>query len=259
MHYLPAAAVALVINFALFWLMQHLLLHQPEPPRQEPPPQTITLIRLPEQPVSPPEPAASPSPSLPPEPPPPSTPPPLPQAEPIPPPEAPPPPEAVADLSLPELNLADTPYLGAVAARPKPKPRPKPTQAAPREPVSQPQVAAPTTSKTANAAVETKTQTQNAAPKVLLVDRDIRPLKRIEPRYPRLAKQRRQEGKVVLEFTIGKDGKVHEPRIIESSPPGVFDAASLQAVQRWRFAPRLEKGQAVEQRARQIMRFRLQY
>jgi protein TonB len=76
-------------------------------------------------------------------------------------------------------------------------------------------------------------------------DSDVVPLVRVDPDYPPQAKQRRVEGYVDVEFTIGPAGTVEEARVIGSQPPLVFDEAALRAVRRWRYNPRIENGVAV--------------
>jgi protein TonB len=55
------------------------------------------------------------------------------------------------------------------------------------------------------------------------------------PRYPALALRRQLEGEVTVQFTIQPDGRVSEPRVVGSNPPGVFDEAALVATRRWQF------------------------
>ncbi len=62
-------------------------------------------------------------------------------------------------------------------------------------------------------------------------------LKRVNPRYPRRAKIRRQEGFVQLVFKIDASGFVSDVEIVDSNPKGVFDEASIKAIKRWRFKP----------------------
>jgi len=76
-------------------------------------------------------------------------------------------------------------------------------------------------------------------------DRDVVPLVRVDPDYPPTALQRRIEGYVDLEFTIGPAGSVEDARVIKARPPSVFDQAALRAVRRWRYNPRVEDGAAV--------------
>lgn len=60
---------------------------------------------------------------------------------------------------------------------------------------------------------------------------------RVNPRYPRRAKIRKQEGFVKLKFTINANGSVSKPIIIASKPKGYFEEASLKAIKRWKFKP----------------------
>jgi len=62
-----------------------------------------------------------------------------------------------------------------------------------------------------------------------------RPLARANPEYPRAALQRGVEGSVLLEFSIDGSGNVVSPRVIESRPRGVFDAAALEALSKWKY------------------------
>jgi TonB family protein len=54
-------------------------------------------------------------------------------------------------------------------------------------------------------------------------------------------------GKVALRFTIGADGLVHDAKIVESVPPGVFDSSVLESISHWLYRPRMENGHAVVQ------------
>jgi protein TonB len=63
------------------------------------------------------------------------------------------------------------------------------------------------------------------------------PVKRESPAYPRGAQKRGIEGWVLLEYTVDENGDVTSPRVIDSSPPGVFDSAALEALMEWKYAP----------------------
>lgn len=115
------------------------------------------------------------------------------------------------------LNIAGGPYLGEFSA-------------APRAPV---------------------------APGVISEYAQVVPLVRIPPRYPRMASRRNIEGSVRVAFTITKDGRVANPRVLSANPPGVFEKAALKAIKKWKFNPKIVDGQAVEQTAAQEISFRL--
>ena len=60
-------------------------------------------------------------------------------------------------------------------------------------------------------------------------------------RYPPKAKRYRYVGQVIVKFGISPDGKVINPFVAESEPPGVFERAALMHVKSWRYqAPRFE-------------------
>ncbi|SDZ77910.1 outer membrane transport energization protein TonB [Desulfuromusa kysingii] len=59
----------------------------------------------------------------------------------------------------------------------------------------------------------------------------------VKPIYPYRAKRMNITGYVKIQFDVGRDGHVGTMKILESVPPGVFDDAVLQVVQKWRFQP----------------------
>lgn len=67
---------------------------------------------------------------------------------------------------------------------------------------------------------------------------DYLPIAQVAPQYPRNALVQGLEGWVLVEFTIGTEGQVKDPRILQSEPPGIFDESALSAVKRFRFKPR---------------------
>ena len=77
-------------------------------------------------------------------------------------------------------------------------------------------------------------------------DRDAVPLVRIDPDYPMQARQRGQEGWVVLEFTISTAGTVKDVEVVASEPGTVFDRAAVQAVRKWKYNPKILDGKPVE-------------
>ena len=85
---------------------------------------------------------------------------------------------------------------------------------------------------------------------------DVVPLVRVDPDYPPRAKQRRIEGWVDLEFTIGPAGTVENLRVLRAHPPSVFEQAALRAVRRWRYNPKSVDGKPV---SRPGIRVRLRF
>ncbi len=90
-------------------------------------------------------------------------------------------------------------------------------------------------------------------------DRDVTPLVRVNPEYPRRALQRGIEGWVQMQFTITAAGTVKDIKVVDSEPKRVFDEPAMQAVSRWRYNPRVENGVAVERVGiRVLLRFKLE-
>ena len=61
------------------------------------------------------------------------------------------------------------------------------------------------------------------------------PIRHTDPKYPRGAQARGIQGWVLVEFTVDGKGNVVTPKIVEGSPPGVFDASALAAVTNWKY------------------------
>jgi protein TonB len=90
-------------------------------------------------------------------------------------------------------------------------------------------------------------------------DRDIMPLVRIPPEYPRRAMSRGIEGWVQFEFTITPAGTVADVKVVDADPKGMFEDAATKAILRWKYNPKVEEGRAVERRGvRTILRFELE-
>jgi TonB family protein len=70
-------------------------------------------------------------------------------------------------------------------------------------------------------------------------------LKKEVPVYPQDAKERRVSGTVVLQGVIGRDGAVHDLRVLEN-PWSSLTASALWAVSHWRYKPYLVNGDPVE-------------
>ena len=67
------------------------------------------------------------------------------------------------------------------------------------------------------------------------------------PPYPRMAMQRRLEGKVVLRIHVDASGKPIEVSVENSSGSSILDEAAMQFVKaRWHFVPAQQDGRAME-------------
>ena len=89
------------------------------------------------------------------------------------------------------------------------------------------------------------------------ISTNIIPLSKIDPIYPMRAKSRRIEGWVKIEFTITQEGTVANTKVVEYKPSKIFNHSALRAIKRWKFKPKVVNGVAIEQRAVQILTFRL--
>lgn len=69
-------------------------------------------------------------------------------------------------------------------------------------------------------------------------------VERVEPRYPDLLRRAGVEGRVVVRVLVGTDGRAERVEVLRSDHEG-FDAATVEAVRRWRFAPAVQAGQPV--------------
>ena len=90
------------------------------------------------------------------------------------------------------------------------------------------------------------------------IDTNVIPTLRIPPVYPARALRSGIEGVVTVEFTIATDGSVKDAIIVKATPPKIFDKAVLKAISKWKFNPDVVNGKAVEKRARQDVKFKLQ-
>jgi protein TonB len=81
--------------------------------------------------------------------------------------------------------------------------------------------------------------------------------KNIQPRYPRRARARGEQGAVTLELCISAQGLVDTVRILKSCGSGDLEEAAVQAARLARFTPASEGDRAVPARVRLTLTFRL--
>ncbi len=78
------------------------------------------------------------------------------------------------------------------------------------------------------------------------------------PKYPLMAQRRGIEGHVKVLFTITADGRIDDIQVLDSSPPRMFDSAVRQAMDTWRFEPRVSGGRIVARQATKVFYFKLE-
>lgn len=76
-------------------------------------------------------------------------------------------------------------------------------------------------------------------------------------RYPSAAMRARQEGWVLVSFSVDPDGRTSDIKVVESQPRRVFDRAAMDAVERYHFTPAMKDGVAVSSTKQQRIEFKL--
>ena len=98
---------------------------------------------------------------------------------------------------------------------------------------------------------------EHPAPKQAKVDAPPRPQKSIRPDYPKGARQRGEQGDVVLEIRVGADGLVDNVSVVTSSGHPELDEAAVRAAKAARFSPARAGREPVASTARLTLTFRL--
>ena len=75
---------------------------------------------------------------------------------------------------------------------------------------------------------------------------NLKRLRSTPPEYPPAAISQHISGSVMLEYTVDTHGEPRDLHVVEATPPGVFDQAAANAVRRWRYAPMVVDGTAVD-------------
>jgi protein TonB len=210
---------ALLLFLAVEWLQFHPIKFSSDvaPVTPEPP---LEVTMVPEAPPAPPPP---PNPT-PPDP----TPPPVvtaPTLPPLPMPDLTPPPPAPAEMPIPSLPPMPTapPVVDNIPATPTPTPVPHPVH---HKTIPHP------------APVATSPPPEEAPPPAAEQTGDPQYLFNPRPEYPILARQRHQEGTVLLRVTLDGAGNPTSVEVEQSSGFGVLDQAARKKVAaQWKFKP----------------------
>lgn len=78
------------------------------------------------------------------------------------------------------------------------------------------------------------------------------------PQYPKLARQRGQEGTVTLKVEVSAEGQTLSVAVLTSSGHSLLDKAAADAVKKWRFSPARKNGAAITGEAEITVEFRLE-
>jgi TonB family protein len=73
------------------------------------------------------------------------------------------------------------------------------------------------------------------APPLPSVFRDVKPVKKVVPPYPREAEDAHIQGRVKVRMSVGLDGDVTSVEVLLAEPPGVFDEVAVTAAQQFKF------------------------
>lgn len=100
---------------------------------------------------------------------------------------------------------------------------------------------------------------QQSAPRPLQarVDAPPRPKRTIRPEYPKGARQRGEQGDVVVEMLVNAEGTVDGASVVVSSGFAELDDAALRAVRSARFTPAKSGRRSVASTARITLNFKL--
>ena len=79
-------------------------------------------------------------------------------------------------------------------------------------------------------------EVQVEALKAKIQKRDRTLVTHVEPIYPKEAFKSSLTGSVTMSFTVNLDGSIGDIVILESTPKGVFENASITALSQWRYA-----------------------
>ncbi len=64
-------------------------------------------------------------------------------------------------------------------------------------------------------------------------------------KYPKWQAAKRQDGWVLVEYTILSNGHTSNVQVIDSSPADIFDESAVEAVKQYRYQPIMQNGRAI--------------
>ena len=111
-----------------------------------------------------------------------------------------------------------------------------------------------------NQTVEQPEQSNNspaAAPRQARLDAPPKPKRNIKPDYPKGARQRGEQGDVVLEIRVNAEGTVDDVKVATSSGFAELDEAAVKAAKAARFSPARSGRDPVSSTARLKLQFKL--
>jgi protein TonB len=91
----------------------------------------------------------------------------------------------------------------------------------------------------------------------VLTFREAMALRTVSPFYPSSAKRKGIEGWVEMEADVKKDGRVTNVRVLDSTPPDIFDSSAVAAFSTWIYCP-AETGVSYDGPVKARLEFRLE-
>jgi protein TonB len=76
------------------------------------------------------------------------------------------------------------------------------------------------------------------------ITKNLQPLKRIEPVYPKEAALNGTEGWAIFTIDITESGEVENIKLVESFPSRIFERESRRALANWKYQPQVQNGKA---------------
>ncbi len=151
-----------------------------------------------------------------------------------------------------------------IAERPDDPPPPRPEPPVPPEPApDREQMTAPELPPVPDEPQKPKEERPQAAPspaaapRQAKIDAPPKPRRAIRPDYPKGARQRGEQGNVVLEIRVGAEGAVDGVEVVSSCGFPELDEAAVRAAKEARFTPAKAGGSPVASTARLSLLFRL--
>ena len=154
----------------------------------------------------------------------------------------------------PEPKVVQKPIEKAKPVLKKKEPKPEPVKKKPKKAVEKPkpiEKKQPEVTEPAEPVMEKTVTEKSQSPglsnePVMVTEPEIRDW--VEPRYPKLAQRRNQQGVVMLDVIVDERGFPLTIDILESSGYPVLDKAAIDAVKRWSFKPEQRNSQFVKSR-----------
>ena len=83
-------------------------------------------------------------------------------------------------------------------------------------------------------------------------NRELSPIFRMEPIYPRQAALKGIEGFVIVQFDVTKTGETDNISILQASPPQIFNSNAIKAIRKWKFKAQLQDAKPVRIKAQSV-------